>query len=146
MAYSAGVVCPGCKVRLRIVERRAKDIALYLVISGLLLCALASLWTGTIMGEVILGIGAIALVLGFFPSLYARRFLTADVRTGNDVVDFPVERLKEELEIATGTRDDPSAAMLAAVKDYWACSHCGEPNPNVSGLCFSCGRHNAAAI
>jgi hypothetical protein len=144
--YSAGVVCPGCKVRLRIVESRAKSIALYLGLSGIVLCAISAPWFNTITGALFFGVGAIAIGLALFPSGFAKNYLSVEVRTGTDVVDFPVERLKQDLEVATGTRNDHNEANLLAAKEYWVCSQCGEPNPTGSGLCFSCGNHNAAAI
>jgi len=146
LSYSTGIVCPSCGARLRIVERHAKAVAVAIGLSGLAICAVAAPWSATVAGTVAMGIGAIGIGLGLYPSGYAQRFLSAELRTGTSSVDFPVERLKQELAIATGGRDEASEAMLQAAKEYWVCTHCGEPNPNVSGYCFSCGKFNAAAI
>jgi hypothetical protein len=68
------------------------------------------------------------------------------IREGTDLVDFPIERLKEELAVVASGRDVPSKTMWALATAYWTCPKCGEPNPNTSGLCLVCGGYNANAI
>ena len=146
LEHSTGVACPSCKVRLRIVERNAVLVAIALALSGFAVAAIAGPYRATTAGAVLLAIVVLLLGLAMFPGAYASRFLTLKVRGGNDLVDFPVERLKEELALVEREDDAPSASMLKAAASFWVCHKCGEPNPVASGLCHACGQYSANAI
>jgi hypothetical protein len=146
LAYATGVVCPHCNARLRIVQRLASLVAVGFGVTAVLLAALVGPRNGAMLNSVGLAAAAVAIGLAFLPGIYAQRLLSLKIRTGTDVVDFPVERLKEDLATVTAGQDAPSQSQLTDAAAYWVCSKCGEPNPNSSGLCFTCGNYSTNAI
>jgi hypothetical protein len=97
LEYSTGVVCSGCGTKLRIEQRRSALALVTAVVALLGVCWLVgSLWEVSRNVSLVIAIllGVVVLV-GSQP--LARAFAQLKVREGSDVVDFPLERLKEEL-------------------------------------------------
>ena len=139
LAYSSGVVCPSCGAKLRIVQRYSAAV-------------LASLWVLTmvavgaagrvgIQSDVVLVLAALILAFLLFGSgRLQRRFAVLKIREGIATVDFPVERLNQELSGEAQRNREAELEAAAETIDSWVCMHCGEPTPSDCPACVHCGR------
>jgi hypothetical protein len=139
LRYSTGVVCPSCGAKLRIVQRQSVVFLAVLWIIALIAAEAA--------GRLDIPFGnlpAFAVLAAFFTLSVSgplqRRVAELKLRDGIDTVDFPVERLKQELSgKAQQDREAELAARTEAI-DSWVCIHCGEPSPIDCPACVNCGR------
>jgi hypothetical protein len=139
LAYNTGVVCPSCGAKLRIVQRYSA-------------AALASLWIGALIALGAAGrfnvpsevaIVATLIVLAFLlfgSEPLQRRLAVLKIREGIDTVEFPVERLKQELSGESQCNREAELAAAAESIGSWVCAHCGEPTPSDCPACVHCGR------
>lgn len=139
LAFKSGVVCPSCGARLRIVQRRS-----VLVLAALWIIAMTAAAASHRFGvptdavTVFAVLGTTLLLFGSGP--LQRRFAVLKLREGTDTVDFPLERMKQELSGEAQRSRESELEASAAVSDSWVCMHCGEPTPNDCSACVHCGR------
>lgn len=139
LAYKTGVVCPSCGARLRIVQRQSVLVLAALWIIAMTAAA-ASHRFGVPTGAVaVFALLATTLVL-FGSGPLQRRFAVLELRDGTDTVDFPLERLKQELSGEAQRNRESELEASKAVIDSWVCMHCGEPTPDDCPACVHCGR------
>ena len=139
LAYSTGVACPSCGARLRIVQRySAAVIASFWILT---MVAVGAAGRIGVPSDVALVLAALILAFLLFGSArLQQRLAVLKIREGIDTVDFPVERLQQDL--SGEARLDREAELEAAAEAIgsWVCMHCGEPTPNDCPACVHCGR------
>jgi hypothetical protein len=142
LAYSTGVVCPSCGAKLRIVQRYSAAVLASLWI--LAMVAIGAAGRLVIQSDVVLVLAALVLAFWLAGSeRLQRRFAVLKIREGIDTVDFPVDRLKQELSgEAQRNREAELEAATEAI-GAWVCVHCGESTPNDCPACVHCGRSQA---
>jgi hypothetical protein len=139
LAYSTGVVCPSCGARLRIVQRFSAAVLALLYI----LAAVAVGAAGRFGVPSAVALVPALLVLAFVKfgsGPLQRRLAVLKIREGNDTVDFPVERLKQELSGEAQRNREAELEGAADTIGSWVCRHCGEPTPSDCPACVNCGR------
>lgn len=145
IALPVGIVCAGCGARLQLVQWRAAILFLSSCVLFAACAGTAARWLG--VGQ--FGtVAAVALVLAAVICLNRLVWslgVQLRLRTGLRLVDFPIERLKAEMALVASGQDLPSPAMMTTAASYWACIRCGEPNPETSRLCLTCGEYNQNA-
>src|SRR5262245_24845030 len=98
LQYSSGIVCPGCGTKLRIVQRYSAIAVSCLWIGVGLLASVSSKYL-TANRALFWPAVLLLTVTGIYLTIaVARQFVTLKVRTGTDTVDFPLERLRQQLE------------------------------------------------
>ena len=86
-------------------------------------------------------IGFTVLILAVFGAeRIARRFARLQKREGTDIVDFPVERLREQLKEAEAAEISNEDMAESIETPAWTCPECREDVPSGFGLCWKCGR------
>jgi hypothetical protein len=146
LEQSTGVVCPTCSTKLRIVQGH----------SGLMI---AALWSLFLVGAALAGQSAPptrSLVLLFVFSLFiatavfsgriARRFARLRPREGTDTVDFPIERLKDQLKLPQTAEVATEGQPEGIDTPPWNCPKCRQDVPEGFGLCWKCGASYANGI
>jgi hypothetical protein len=133
LAHRAGVVCPKCSTKLRIMQGRSM-----LVLAALYTTAFV---TALILGQVWPSRGAffismaILLTLFAFHSPIARYFSRLERREGSYTVDFPVERLKLQLSQATSRCQEQ---LDQRPTTEWICPRCNTENSGEFEFCSEC--------
>jgi len=110
------------------------------------------IWIGTLIalgaagrsslpaGVAIAAAGIVLVFLLFGSAPLQQRLTVLKIREGIDTVDFPIERLKQELSIEAQRDRDAEFAAAARSIESWVCAHCGEPTPSDCPACANCGR------
>jgi len=139
LAYSTGVVCPSCGARLRIVQRQS-----VLVLGTLWIIAMIAADAARRSGVPTDALAVLVVLAGTFvllgSGLIQRRFAVLKLREGIDTVDFPLERLKQELSGEAQRNRESELEAAAEIIGSWVCTHCGEPTPDDCPACVHCGR------
>jgi hypothetical protein len=140
LASSTGVVCPSCGAKLRIVQRHSA-----LVLASLwtvaMIAAAATIRRYAVPSEAVTVFAVLASTVVLFGSgPLQRRFAVLKIREGIATVDFPVERLKQELSGEAERNREAELEAAAEAIDSWVCMHCGEPTPSDCPACVHCGR------
>ena len=139
LAYSTGVVCPSCGAKLRIVQRYSAAVLASLWI--LTMVAVSAAGRIGVQSGVILVFAALVLAFLLFGSARLQQLLAVlKIREGIDTVDFPVERLKQDLSGEAQRNREAELEAAAEEIGSWVCMHCGEPTPNDCPACVHCGR------
>lgn len=146
LAHSTGVVCSTCSTKLRIRQSRSAlaVAALYL----LAFLAIASARTLVPLEDSSGTVFAVAIVLAALAlhGRIARHFAGLQRREGLDTVDFPVERLKEQLKEVQAVADDGQEQPVQIEGPAWNCASCHEENPGGFELCWKCGASSSNDI
>lgn len=133
-----GILCPICKAELRIFQTRSQIAVVVAVVAvfGVFMLAVSAVPKNSDLFAPM--VGAFVIIVGFVTSGgFARRFAFLRPREDGEVLDFPVERFKQEAEKA---RLDAEELYLDPPKPgpAWTCARCEEQNPGTFMICWKC--------
>jgi ribosomal protein L40E len=147
LAHGAAVVCPKCGTKLRIVQWPSLIAIVCIWATFATLWSFVGAYARPLGNAVIVPILASTLLLMLLTNPIARRFAKLRIRVGSDVLDFPVESLKEQLSTAgQPVTDDAEVLVEGDTSQLWSCIKCGAATPSTSAVCQKCGAYNANAI
>lgn len=145
LRYSTGVVCSACGSKLRIVQRSSAVAVLVLWAGVAFTLSALSKRFGISTDAKLVSAVLVSLALVMLTPMLARRFVSLKLREGIDTVDFPVERLKDQLSGKKQEEIDKELEARLTTSASWVCPHCGEPNPTDCSVCIHCGHYDPNA-
>ena len=146
LAQSTGVVCPICSIKLRIIQGRSGLVIAALWSLFLVGAALAGKSTPPTRSLVLLFVLAILIATAVFAARIARHFARLRPREETDTVDFPIERLKDQLKQAQAVEVGTEGQLERIDTPAWNCPKCRADVPKGFGLCWKCGASYANGI
>jgi hypothetical protein len=116
-------------------------VAVLLILAAVTVFAVYAASRLGVPAEVVIPAAVIVMFFLLFRSArLQQRLAILKIREGTDSVDFPLERLKNQLTGDDQHKRESDLEAAAESCDSWVCPHCGEPTPDDCPACVHCGR------